>query len=99
MKTFARGLGLQPEKVLIQSEFTEPHRAYATSEDGEEAQTRILSIAIKELIKREFWIQKGALVHSYLSPRKNERSEAHAAASTLQALLDHIEFLLRPAGR
>ena len=53
LKTFARGLGLQPEKVLVQSEFAEPHRAYATSEDREEVQTRILSIAIKELIKKE----------------------------------------------
>jgi hypothetical protein len=53
LKDFVRGLGLQPEKVLVQSEFAEPHRAYATSEDREEAQTRILSLAIKELIKKE----------------------------------------------
>jgi len=53
LKAFARGLGLEPEKVLVQSEFAEPHRAYATSEDREQAQTRILSIAIKELIKKE----------------------------------------------
>lgn len=53
MKTFARGLGLEPEKGLVQSEFAEPHRTYATTEDREEAQTRILSIAIKELIKKE----------------------------------------------
>ena len=53
LKSFARGLGLEPEKVLVQSEFAEPHRTYATSEDREEAQTRILSTAIKELIKKE----------------------------------------------
>jgi hypothetical protein len=53
LKAFARGLGLEPEKVLIQSKFAEPHRAYATSEGREEAQTRILSMAIKELIKKE----------------------------------------------
>lgn len=53
LKAFARGLGLEPEKVLVQSEFAEPHRAYATSVDREEAQTRILSMAIKELIKKE----------------------------------------------
>ena len=52
-EAFAKGLGLEPEKVLIQTEFAEPHRAYATLEDREEAQTRILSIAIKEFIKRE----------------------------------------------
>jgi hypothetical protein len=53
LKAFARGLGLEPEKVLIQSELIEPHRVYATSEDREQAQTRVLSIAIKELIKKE----------------------------------------------
>ena len=53
LKAFARDLGLEPEKVLVQSELAEPHRAYATSEDREQAQTRILSIAIKELIKKE----------------------------------------------
>jgi len=53
LKSFARGLGLEPEKVLIQSEFSEPHRIYATPEEREEAQTRILSVAIKELIKKE----------------------------------------------
>jgi site-specific recombinase XerD len=53
LKAFARGLGLEPEKVLVQSEFAEPHRTYATSEDREQVQTRILSIAIKELIKKE----------------------------------------------
>lgn len=50
---FVRGLGLEPEKVLVQSEFAEPHRACATSEDREQVQARILSIAIKELIKKE----------------------------------------------
>ena len=53
LKAFARGLGLQPEKVLVQSEFAEPRRGGAMSGGTEEAQTRILSIAIKELIKKE----------------------------------------------
>jgi len=52
-RSFARGLGLEPEKVLIQSEFSEPHRIYSTTEEREEAQTRILSVAVKELIKKE----------------------------------------------
>jgi len=38
---------------LIQSEFSEPHRTYATMEEREEAQTRVLGVAIKELIKKE----------------------------------------------
>jgi hypothetical protein len=53
LKVFARGLGLQPEKVLVQSEFAEPHRIYATLREREQVQTRILSIAIKELVKKE----------------------------------------------
>lgn len=53
LKAFARGLGLEPEKVLTQAAFAEPHRAYTSSEDREQAQTRALSIAIKELIKKE----------------------------------------------
>ena len=53
LKAFARGLGLEPEKVLTRAAFSEPHRAYATTDEREEAQTRVLSIAIKELIKKE----------------------------------------------
>jgi len=58
LKAFARGLGLEPEKVLTQAAFAEPHRAYATSEDREQAQTRALSVAIKELIKKELLAQE-----------------------------------------
>ena len=53
LKAFARGLGLEPEKVLTKDAFSEPHRVYATQEDREQAQTRTLSLAIKELIKKE----------------------------------------------
>jgi len=53
LKAFARGLGLEPERVLTQAAFAEPHRAYATPEDQEQAQARTLSLAIKELIKNE----------------------------------------------
>jgi len=53
LKAFARGLGLEPEKVLTQAAFAEPHRAYATADERQQAQTRALSIAIKDLIKKE----------------------------------------------
>jgi hypothetical protein len=49
---------LEPEKVLIEDSFAEPHRAYASSEDLEKAQTRALSTAIKELIKRDLLADK-----------------------------------------
>ena len=57
LKAFARGLGLEPEKVLTKAALAEPHRIYATPEDHEQAQTRVLSIAIKELIKKELLSQ------------------------------------------
>lgn len=53
LKIFARGLGLEPEKVHTQAAFAEPHRTYATTEDRETAQSRALSLAIKEAIKKE----------------------------------------------
>ena len=53
LKAFARGLGLEPEKVLTQVALGEPHRIYANADEREQAQTRALSIAIKELIKKE----------------------------------------------
>lgn len=58
LKTFARGLGLEPEKVLTQAAFAEPHRTYAIREDRETAQTRALTLAIKELIKKELLAAK-----------------------------------------
>ena len=53
LKAFARGIGLDPEKVLTKAAFTEPHRAYVTAEDLEAAHTKTLSLAIKDLIKQE----------------------------------------------
>lgn len=53
LKAFARGLGLEPEKVLTKAAFAEPHRIYVTNQDREQGQTRTLSLAIKELIKKE----------------------------------------------
>lgn len=53
MKAFARGLGLEPEKILTKASFAEPHRVYVRNEDREQAQTRSLSLAIKDLIKKE----------------------------------------------
>ena len=53
LKAFARGLGLEHEKILTQAALAEPHRIQASPEDHDQAQTRTLSIAIKELIKKE----------------------------------------------
>jgi len=59
LKAFARGIGLDPEKVLTEAAFAEPHRAYATPEDFEAAHTRTLSLAIKDLIKKEIVAKPG----------------------------------------
>jgi len=63
LKAFARGLGLEPEKVLTKAALAEPHRIYARPEDHEQAQTRVLSIAIKELIKKELLTQEMPNAH------------------------------------
>ncbi len=57
LKAFARGLGLEPEKVLTKAALAESHRIYVTPQDHDQAQTRILSITIKELIKKELLSQ------------------------------------------
>jgi hypothetical protein len=44
---------LEPEKVLTQAAFAEPHRTYLADEDQEKAQIQTLTFAIKELIKKE----------------------------------------------
>lgn len=64
LKAFARGLGLEPEKVLAQAAFAEPHRAYATADERQQAQTRALSIAIKDLIKKELVSAQHSSVNS-----------------------------------
>jgi len=53
MRAFVRGLGLEHEKILIQDSFAEPHRGCAVQEDREQVQTKVLSLAIKDLIKRQ----------------------------------------------
>jgi hypothetical protein len=57
------------ERVLVRAAFSEPHRTYATTEDLETAQTRNVSMAIKELIKKE-------ILAADLANTKNSHSQA-----------------------
>jgi len=53
LKEDVRVWGLEPEKTLTKEALAKPHRAYATVQDREEDQIKILSRSLKELIKRE----------------------------------------------
>lgn len=58
LKAFARGLGLEPEKVLTQAALAEPDTKFVDAQERDAAQVRALSIAIKELIKNELLASK-----------------------------------------
>jgi len=53
LKVFAKGLGLDPEKFILEGSFAEPHRAFVSPGEMENRQIQILSSAIKEKIKQE----------------------------------------------
>jgi site-specific recombinase XerD len=53
MKVICRGMGIDPDKALVQEAFAEPHRAIISSEDMEARQIQALSSAIKEKLKDE----------------------------------------------
>jgi len=52
LKTFAKGLGLDPDKVVREEAFAEPHRV-VVGEGWENEQISLLSLAIKDAIKKE----------------------------------------------
>lgn len=53
IKTFARGIGLNPEEILTKEAMSEPHRAYASEHEREDREIRTLSLAVKDLIRKE----------------------------------------------
>lgn len=52
LKVFARGLGLDPERCIMEGSFAESHRTFVSG-DLEERQITLLSSAIKNAIKQE----------------------------------------------
>jgi hypothetical protein len=53
LKVFAIGLGLDPDKLILDGSFVEAHRTIVSSEEMENTQVQILSSAIKDAIKQE----------------------------------------------
>jgi hypothetical protein len=53
LKAFARGLGLEPEKVLTKAAFAEPHRIYASEHDRESIEISLLSRSLRDVLKKE----------------------------------------------
>jgi len=52
VKEFARGLGLNPEEILVKKTFVEPDTKYVDPQERERAGIRALMLAIKaDLIK------------------------------------------------
>jgi len=53
LKTFAHGIGLNPEKILTQEALSEPHRIRIDPDEREERQIALLCQALKESLKKE----------------------------------------------
>ncbi|MCJ7759668.1 hypothetical protein MUP59_00795 [Candidatus Bathyarchaeota archaeon] len=53
IKTVARGMGLDPEKILTREALAEPHRTFALASEREEYEIKLLSGELKELLKNE----------------------------------------------
>jgi len=54
LKEMLRAWGLEPEKILTREAPAEPHRAYASPEEREKEEMRLLGLALKESLKNEF---------------------------------------------
>jgi hypothetical protein len=53
LKEVMRAWGLEPEKILTSEALAEPHRIYATSEDREKEEIRLLGLALRDSLKKE----------------------------------------------
>lgn len=53
LKTVARGMGLEPEKILTREALAEPHRIYASTIDRENYEIELLGKELKEVLKKE----------------------------------------------
>ena len=53
LKAFAKGIGLDPERILTQEVLSEPHRIYVTPDEREERQISLLGQALKESLRKE----------------------------------------------
>ena len=53
LKEMMRAWGLEPEKILTSEALAEPHWSYASSEEREKEEIRLLGLALKDSIKKE----------------------------------------------
>jgi hypothetical protein len=53
LKEMMRAWGLEPEEILTSEALSEPHRTYATSEDREKEEIRLLGLALRDSLKNE----------------------------------------------
>jgi len=53
LKELMRAWGLEPEKILAEEVLTEPHRTYASPEEREKEEIRLLGSALKDSLKKD----------------------------------------------
>jgi hypothetical protein len=53
LKETMRAWGMEPEKLLAKEALAEPHRSYASPQEREEEETRLLGLALRENLKKE----------------------------------------------
>jgi len=70
IKEYVRALGVNPESVLTREALSQPARTYATPQDMEDYQLKILSQALKEALKRELLSEKQNGDSTYSAPER-----------------------------
>jgi site-specific recombinase XerD len=58
IKEYIRAMGVNPEEILTREALLQPARTYATIQDQEDYQLKVLSKALKETLKRELLSEK-----------------------------------------
>jgi hypothetical protein len=53
LKEIVRAWGLDPEKVLVKETLSQPHRVLVDATNIEQDQTRVLSNALKKMLREE----------------------------------------------
>jgi len=69
IKEYIRALGVNPEEILTKA-LSQPARTYATLQDREDYQLKVLSQALKESLKRELLSEKHNEDSTYSAPER-----------------------------
>jgi hypothetical protein len=54
---------LEPEKILTRETLNEPHRTYATPDERENNEIRLLGVALRDQIEKELLINRISRTH------------------------------------